>query len=176
MKTLEILDKYRKILAGILSCDINDITFYKDKNLIGELKYSKSEEEAREDAKDRGVPFNMDDYVFVATNLGLGDYVVKYEEEVISTWKLYQMPHCCAFMVSCNVNVTEKYRGMRIGTILNQFRQDIGRVLNYSSILCTDIEQNTHQRKLLKTNGWKDIHDVVNKRTKNRVYISVINI
>ena len=86
------------------------------------------------------------------------------------------MPHCCAFMVSCNVNVTEKYRGMRIGTILNQFRQDIGRVLNYSSILCTDIEQNTHQRKLLKTNGWKDIHDVVNKRTKNRVYISVINI
>ena len=65
---------------------------------------------------------------------------------------------------------------MRIGTILNQLRQDIGRLLGYSSIICTDIQQNTNQRKLLETNGWKDIHSVINKRTNNRVYLSVINI
>ena len=55
---------------------------------------------------------------------------------------------------------------------MNTFRQDIARTLGYSSLMCTDIEQNVNQRKLLKTNGWKDIHSVINKRTKNHVYIS----
>lgn len=30
--------------------------------------------------------------------------------------------------------------------------------------------------KTIKTNGWKDIYSVVNKRTNNRVYLSVVNI
>jgi hypothetical protein len=80
------------------------------------------------------------------------------------------MPHCCAFMISCNVYVSASYRNKRIGTTLNSLRQDIGRVLGFTSILCTDIEKNIHQRQLLKTNGWKDIHSVINKRTNNQVY------
>ena len=176
MKTKEILDKYSKILAGLLNCNPGDFNFYKDNKLIGELDYYKTEEEARNDAKERNIEFNMENYVYITNNFGLGDYTVKVDDQIISSWKLYQMPHCCAFMVSCNVKVAVKFRNKRIGTVLNQLRQDIGRLLNYSSVICTDIEQNTHQRQLLKTNGWKDVHSVVNKRTNNRVFISVINL
>jgi len=161
MKTLELLDKYKKIISGILKCNSEDIKFYINHSTeeIGTIDYDKDE---------------------VSKNWELGTYQVIQQIEnkkiVLSSWKLYQLQHCCAFMVSCNVIVHQDYRNKRIGTILNQLRQDIGRILGYSSILCTDIEQNINQRKLLKTNGWKDIHSVINKRTDNRVCISVINI
>lgn len=161
MKTLEILDKYRKILAGLIDCNPQDIKFYESSSNeeIGTFDYDKDE---------------------VTQDWKLGSYkVIQQIEEkqvTISTWNLYQLQHCCAFMVSCNVKVDVNYRNKRVGTVLNQLRQDIGRLLGYSAILCTDIEQNTNQRKLLKTNGWKDIHSIVNKRTNNRVYLSVVNI
>ena len=161
MKTIEVLDKYRKIISSILKCNPEDIKFYinHSKEEIGTIDFDKN---------------------IVSKNWELGTYNVVQQigdvQKEISSWKLYQLQHCCAFMVSCNVKVEESYRSKRIGTILNQLRQDIGRLLNYSSIICTDIEQNINQRKLLKTNGWKDIHSVINKRTSNRVYLSIINI
>lgn len=98
------------------------------------------------------------------------------KNHVISTFKLYQMPHCCGIMVSCNAFVGEPFRKKGIGTLLNSLRQDIGRQLGYSLILCTDIEKNEPQRKLLKTNGWKEVYSFLNKRTNNKVYISVVGI
>jgi len=161
MKTLEVLDKYKKILSPILQVNSEDISFWVDYMLIGKITYDKKNDE------------------FVKNwNLGTYEVKVKINDKYVqvSTFKLYQLPHCCAFMVSCNALVMPEFRGKRIGTILNSLRQDIGRLLGYSAILCTDIEQNNNQRKLLKTNGWKDIYSLVNKRTNNRVYISVINI
>lgn len=163
MKTLEVLDKYRKIIAPILNCNKEDIRFFitnrgttpeeqKVEDEIGNLIYEKD------------------------NNWALGTYIVKVNGKEVSRWKLYEMPHCCAFMISCSVSVREEFRNKRIGTILNQLRQDIGRMLGYSSVLCTDIEENINQRKLLKTNGWLDLYSVVNKRTNNRVYLSVVNI
>jgi hypothetical protein len=163
METLEILDKYRKIIGGILNCNSENIKFYNDGNKeeIGTFDYDKQ---------------------CVSENWTLGTYEVyqivdNYDKpRLISSFKLYQLQHCCAFMVSCNAEIMEEYRNKRIGTILNNLRQDIGRQLGYTAILCTDIEQNVNQRKLLKTNGWKDIYSIINKRTNNRVYLSIINI
>lgn len=161
MKTTEILDKYRQIISSILKCNKEDIKFFINNSIeeVGTIDFDKDE---------------------VAKNWELGSYNVIQQigeaKKSISSWKLYQLQHCCAFMVSCNVIVQESYRNKRIGTVLNQLRQDIGRLLGYSSIICTDIEQNINQRKLLYTNGWKDIYSVINKRTNNRVYLSVINI
>lgn len=169
MKTLEVLDKYRKIVGGLLKVDPEKIKFYSNKDLakpnnfseIGELVWDKPEDEGGEQN-----PISW----------SLGDYKITIDGKMLSTWKLYQLPHCCAIMVSCNVQVTNEFRGKRVGTVFNQLRQDIGRLLGYSCVMCTDIAQNTNQRKLLKTNGWKDIHEVKNKRTGNTVFISVINI
>jgi hypothetical protein len=161
MKTLEVLDKYKKIISGILNCKPEEIKFYTNNSNeeIGTIDFDKNK---------------------ISKNWELGYYKVIQQVEdkqiLISDWKLYQLQHCCAFMVSCNVRVKDEYRNKRIGTILNQCRQDIGRLLGYSAILCTDIEQNQNQRKLLKTNGWKDVFSIINKRTNNRVYLTVINI
>lgn len=163
MKTAEVLDKYRKILSGILKCDPENILLYIRKSGnwsdVGHFDYDKKT---------------------ISQHWELGEYRVTQKigvvEVEISTFKLYQLQHCCAFMVSCNALVREKYRGKRIGTILNQLRQDIGRLLGYSAIICTDIDKNTPQRKLLATNGWKDVYSVLNKRTKNLVHLAVINL
>ena len=176
MKTQELLDKYQKLISGRLNCNPKEISFYKDNRLVGELDYYKTKEEARDYAKENNIPFNMEDHVFIKTDWGLGVFEVKVLDKTISTFKLYQLPHCCAIAVSCNAKVFTQFQNNRIGTLLNSFRQDLCRVLGYSSLMCTDIEQNINQRKLLATNGWKDIYNVINKRTNNRVYISIINI
>ena len=180
MKTKEILDKYKQIISSILKCNKEEIKFYNlkiiNKNTnkerqefveVGEVYYYKP------DVEGCTKETNMCDFQ-------LGEYIVeqvlKENKKRISSWKLYQLPHCCAYMVSCNVSVSEDYRNKKIGTVLNQLRQDLGRILGYSAVLCTDIEKNTNQRKLLATNGWKDIHNIINKRTQNRVYLSVINL
>lgn len=159
MKTAELLDKYIKIIAAVLQCAEDQLQFCVNGKPVGELYFDKPE---------------------IEVHWSLGNYTLQLlgeeKPKVIAIWKLYQLQHCCAFMVSCSSQVYPEYRGKRIGTILNTLRQDIGRLLGYSAILCTDIEQNVAQRKLLATNGWKDIHSIVNKRTKNRVYLSVINI
>ena len=163
MKTKEILNKYKKILCPILNCKEEELKFFvtkrgstpEEKRIVDEissLTYEKS------------------------NDWSLGEYTVKVNDKRVAEWELYEMHHCCAIMVSCKAYVEKEFRNKGIGTILNNLRQDLGRHLGYSMILCTDIEQNVYQRKLLKTNGWQDIHSVVNKRTKNRVYISVINI
>lgn len=163
MKTQEVLNKYKTIIAGILKCEVEDVKFFID--------------ERGHTIEERKVIDEIGNFVYNKSyNWSLGRYHLKVNGITVSTWRLYEMQHCCAFMISCNVNVNPTFRNKKIGTILNQLRQDIGRLLGYTAILCTDIETNVHQRKLLKTNGWKDIHSVVNKRTKNLVHLSVINI
>lgn len=157
MNTSEVLDKYKKAISSILKCEPSDIKFY--------INNSKTEI--------KSVHYHKLDWC-------LGYYKVIQQigntQKIISTWSLYQLPHCCAFMVSTNVVVAIDYRNKKIGTILNQLRQDIGKLLNFSAILCTDIDQNIYQKKILETNGWKNIHSLVNKRTNNKVHLSVIDI
>lgn len=91
----------------------------------------------------------------------------------ISKFKLYEMPHCCGIMVSCQAYINTIYRNKKVGTALNLMRQDLGRMLDYTVMLCTDIESNEHQRKLLAKQGFQDIYKFSNKRTNNDVFVSV---
>ena len=128
------------------------------------------------------VDWSMGDYYVVCFDKEEpGDYIclgpTKIEGyEIISTFKLYELPHCCAIVVSCNAWINEKYRGMGLGTLLNQLRQHIGRGLNYTTMLCTDVMANKAQRQILQKNGWKDIHQLKNKRTGNELAVSVIDL
>jgi len=163
MTITELLDKYKKILSPILECKPEEIKFF-----IKGLGITYKEQQIEHELKELNYLKDK--------NWSLGEYIVKVNNNTISSWVLYQMPHCCAFMISCNVVVSTQYRNKKIGTILNRLRQDIGKSLGYSAVICTDIEQNINQRKLLKTNGWKDVYSVINKRTDNKVYLSVIDI
>lgn len=169
--------KYKKLIAEILKIDFNRIKFYSEQNItyteapyertefkeLGELYYYKPDTEGY--TRETGI-----------ANWSLGSYRVTVDNKIISTWKLYQLPHCCAYMISCNVYIDSEYRNLGLGTILNLLRIDIGKLLGYSALLCTDIGKNICQRKILKKNNWKDIHSVKNKRTNNLVFLSVIDL
>lgn len=170
MKTKELLDKYQIILSSIIKCNPKDIKFFVEGHEITEIEYFAPEKNKEGEETGNQIRYSR------WNNWSEGRYKVMLNNSIISTFELYKMPHCCAILVSCKAFVSEDFRNKRIGTVMNSFRQDIARILNYSCLFCTDIETNIYQRQLLKTNGWKDIYSVVNKRTNNRVYLSVINI
>lgn len=181
MDTISLLNIYKESLSKILKVDPSNIVIYKDDKIIGKLIYSKSEEEAREDHKLYGEgEFSMDDYVYVSNSFNVGNYSIKLEVEdnqyLISTFKLYQLPHCCAYMVSCNVSIEYLFQNKGIGTLLNKFRIDIGKLLGYSSIICTSLESNKFQKSILEKNNWKTIHTRKNKRTNNIINLQCIDI
>jgi hypothetical protein len=168
MKTRELLDKYQKLLSGILKCKPEDVIFEcgtrgTSWTEIGSLDWKKEE---------TGEEFFHD------WRVGCYRVIMRTDKNRvhIASFELYQMPHCCGIMVSCRAEVATGFRGRRIGTTLNTMRQDIGRILGFSYLMCTDIEKNTHQRQLLKTNQWKDLESFVNRRTGNRVYICGIHL
>jgi hypothetical protein len=173
MKTPELVDKYQKLLAGLLKCTPDKVHFFVSERQDGRFK-----EVGKEYQWDEDKPEDM-----VLQNWSHGAYEVRLEGDipdsrssVVGSFKLYQLPHCCGVLVSCNAFVSERLRGMRIGTTLNTMRQDIGRSLGYTIMICTDLAKNTPQCKLLATNGWKNILEFKNKRTGNQLYLAYIGL
>jgi len=103
-------------------------------------------------------------------------YTLNIKDKVIAEFTLVPMIGCCGICVSTRASVIPEYRGKGLGTLLNLLRIDIAREAGYSILLCTDIEKNEYQRKILRANGWRDLTSFINKRTKNHVYISCINL
>ena len=95
---------------------------------------------------------------------------------MVAEFELYPMISCCGICVSTKSRVIPEYQQRGLGTLLNSLRIDVARYLGYGVLLCTDVVTNEAQRKVLKANGWKDVHEFLNPRTRNRVAISVINL
>lgn len=110
--------------------------------------------------------------------LTMGEYLLRLDKDkgVIASFKLYPMINCCGIAVSTQAHVVEFWRNKGLGTVLNQVRQDIARADGYSLLLCTDVGSNTYQRKILAHNGWRDLTSFINRRTKNEVFVSAINL
>ncbi len=123
--------------------------------------------------------FDLFNYSFdcsYSEKLEVGKYNLFLDENKIASFELHPMINCCGICVSTRAEVNEDWRNKGLGQLLNSIRIDIARAAGYSLLLCTDIDKNEAQRKILKANGWTDIHSFVNSRTKNRVYITVINL
>jgi hypothetical protein len=90
----------------------------------------------------------------------------------VAGFTLTQLPGCCGVVVSTGAWVNLDHRRKGIGSLMNQLRIDYARALGYGYILCTDVETNEPQRKLLAKNGWVDLTKFTNPRTVNRVFIS----
>lgn len=173
MEIKKFLEDYRNLLSGLLQINPIDILFYRDNGyfhtdngpiLIDHFDYYK--------------PMNGAPHQRFSVRINIPDGRTKngLREEVVSTFSLAEMPSCCAILISCDVYVYPEYRKKGVGKVLNEFRIGIAKELGYSLMMCTDIETNIHQRKILSSNGWKDIHNIRNKRTNNNVFISVINL
>lgn len=96
---------------------------------------------------------------------------IRGRDAVTQFW-LMHFPGCCALAISTAVNVNPLYRLKGINTIGNKLRQVIAKASGYTTLICTDIETNTGERKTLEKNGWKDIYSVNNRRTNHQVRMS----
>lgn len=120
---------------------------------------------------------HVDSKTLWSEKLSTGRYVMKNAAgSVAAKFSLVPMINCCGIVVSTQAEVTSGFQGKGLGTLLNSFRIDLARHKGYGVLLCTDVESNEPQRRVLKKNGWKDIFKFVNPRTKNVVCISVINL
>ena len=171
MKTQEILDKYHKLIVGLLPETAGAIIQFKVEIEVNVGQPSQTKVWA---------PING--FVYLKPDLkvkqdwALGRYQVMLNQRRLAEFELYQMPHCCGIAVSCRALVAPEYRKRGLGALFNMFRQDIARQLGFSLLMCTDVAQNEPQRKLLKTNGWKDLISFVNQRTRNTVYVCAIGL
>jgi hypothetical protein len=175
MKTLEIVDKYQKLVGGLLGIPPANVEFRvrPEGNYATAVKVIGKEYQLDDDKPDiERQQWCHGHYEVWNTAAG----PLKPLGQRLGSFKLYMLPHCCGVIVSCNACVETAFRGKRVGTTLNMLRQDIARALGYTVMICTDVAGNTPQRKLLATNGWKDLMKFTNKRTGNEVYIAAITL
>jgi hypothetical protein len=91
----------------------------------------------------------------------------------ITSWIMHQFPGCCAFCISTGVYVAGYYRNKGVNKIANRLRQALAKADGYTALFCTDVDDNLPERRTLLANGWQDIFVVTNKRTGNRVNLSI---
>ena len=94
----------------------------------------------------------------------------------ISHFKLVQFPGCCGICVSTGAMVVENYKNKGIGTLLNKFRQDVARHQGYTILMCTDLDNNVPQKKILDHQGFQHIYQFINKRTNNLLNVSLLKL
>ncbi len=164
---MNTIDKYKAKIAEVFECKPEEILLYSDFPTDYKTKR----------------PFEIDKIEYFKPNGGTVRYskfsvrkVIDGRETSIAQFSLTEMPSCCAILISHAASVANEFKNRGLGTILNSFRIEIGKELGYSCLMCTDIESNISQRKILKKNGWDDIYSVKNQRTKNNVFLSVINL
>jgi hypothetical protein len=98
------------------------------------------------------------------------------DDEKIATFSMTELPGCCGVCVSHYSHIIEQFRGKGLGTLLCGIRKDIAKTMNYSCLLCTDVDDNLPQQRILDKHGWKKIHNFKNIKTGSTVNINVVNL
>lgn len=94
----------------------------------------------------------------------------------LTEFKLSPFPGCCGACVSSGAWVAPTARGRGIGTLFNKVRQRIARELGYGIMICTDIESNEPQQKILDNTGWESVYKWINPRTRNALEMRVVRL
>jgi hypothetical protein len=96
--------------------------------------------------------------------------------EYLAMWTLCQMPGCCGACVSTGAFVARDVRNRGLGTFFNKVRQRLAREAGYGIMICTDIESNEPQQKVLDRTGWESVYKWINPRTKNALEMRVVHL
>lgn len=94
----------------------------------------------------------------------------------IARFYLTELPGCCGVCVSFGAYIAISFRKKGLGTLLNKVRQHIAYEYGYTCFLCTDIDTNEPQKKILSAEGFDTVFDFTNARTGNRVNISCLDL
>jgi|WetSurSiteA1Bulk_404760.scaffolds.fasta_scaffold12027_3 hypothetical protein len=97
---------------------------------------------------------------------------------VVAQFSMSHMPGCCGIIVSHGTVIAQKYIGKKLGTELHKIKLEIAKMLNFSSMLCTDVASGSHavQRKILDKNEWQEVAKFNNLNSGNNVSVFFKNL
>lgn len=94
-------------------------------------------------------------------------------KSVITTFKLYYFPGCCALCISSSANVYSNFRRKGINKLGLQLRQALAGAYNYKALVCTDIAQNEASIRTIEGANFTKFYSLQNKRTQNKVNLYI---
>lgn len=101
-------------------------------------------------------------------------FTIKSPYLIVSEFKLQPLPGCSSICLSTDSSVKEEFRGRGIASILNEFRKKIAKYLGYNVLMCTYIDDNLPQKKLLSKNGWTDLLSFDSSKTGHKINLSTV--
>jgi hypothetical protein len=103
-------------------------------------------------------------------------FQIRLGREIVADFKLSELPGCCGVCVSFFAHVFPDFRGKGIGTMLNRLRIAIAKEAKYGLLICTDVDNNIPQNKILAKNGWELAANFINPKTKHCVNLHYIKL
>lgn len=95
---------------------------------------------------------------------------------VIAQFSVSYFPGCCGIAISHFSWIREDRRNAGLGTVLNNIRIREAKRWGFTVLMCTDIENNTPQQKILTKNNWQKLMTFTNLNTGNNVAIHAIDL
>jgi hypothetical protein len=97
----------------------------------------------------------------------------KPENGAVTSFYMSPFPGCCALAISTGANVSENYRRRGVNKAANQLRQALAGVTGYTGVVATEVIKNETSIRMLKSNGFKPLYQLKNKRTNNLVDLMI---
>lgn len=91
----------------------------------------------------------------------------------VVSFHLTMLPGCCGYLVSHESFVYYEFRRKGIATVLQSIKEEIAREEGYTHMMCTTMASNMSQNRILEKHGWTKVHEGVNGRTNNNLYMWV---
>jgi hypothetical protein len=93
----------------------------------------------------------------------------KWEDR--SEFTLTQMINCCGIVVSTRTEVGKSYRRKGVSGKFQIIKEQVSKLLGYSMMLSTVLENNEAEIKSIESAGWKCVDKFKNSRTQNKIRI-----
>lgn len=103
-------------------------------------------------------------------------YRLKHSGEEIACFSLHTLHGCCGVCVSYHSVIRFSYRGIGLGNILCKLRVEIAKRARYGLMICTVVEDNVPQKKIMETCNFSKAVSFVNPKTKNLVNLHYIKL
>jgi GNAT superfamily N-acetyltransferase len=104
-----------------------------------------------------------------------GEYIVIHSDNqrVITSFVIEPMAGCSGIALFRAVDIREDYRGKGYGIHFLNLREKIALDFGYGVAMCTIVDTNKPQAKIMQKSGWQKLYNFTNPRTTNNVSVYV---
>jgi hypothetical protein len=104
-----------------------------------------------------------------------GEYVVIDVDArmVVTSFVIEPMAGCNGIALFRAVDIRDNYRGKGYGIHFLNLREKVALDFGYGVAMCTIVDTNIPQAKIMQKSGWKNLYQFTNPRTTNPVSVYV---